>query len=250
MSDHWEFYPCEMGEHRAFIFYDHGIRTAIDTYPHATLIKVRLAIREPTPQGLPTNEEFPQLSALEDQLSAEVTKSGGLYVGRVTVAGYRYFHFFAPLSREDAAALAARVGEAFGYELRVVVKEDPKRSGYWDDLFPSDRDWQVLQDLKVIESLDGHGDNNEVPRRIDHWAYFPTPEARNAFETWSVEKGFEVQSRLEPDDAKAAYGLQVFHTARPRLDEISIHTLGLMEQAKKLGGDYDGWESSVERGDA
>jgi hypothetical protein len=31
MSDQWIFFPCQMGEHRAYILYDHGIRDSIDT---------------------------------------------------------------------------------------------------------------------------------------------------------------------------------------------------------------------------
>jgi hypothetical protein len=207
MSDQWEFYPCEMGEQRAFIFYDHGVRTSIDAYPCTTLIKVRAAIREATPQGLPTSEEFPRISALEDQLSTAISEIGGLYVGRITVAGNRWFHFFAPLNQDDAIGLVALVGGASGYDLRVVVKEDPDRRGYWEDLFPTDQDWQVVQDLKVIESLRSQGDDHDAPRRIDHWAYFPSVDACRRFESWALERGFEVQARLDPDGATDSYGV-------------------------------------------
>ena len=36
MSDHWEFFPCQMGDDVAFIFYDHGIRDSIDAFPSST----------------------------------------------------------------------------------------------------------------------------------------------------------------------------------------------------------------------
>jgi Family of unknown function (DUF695) len=78
MSDHWIFFPCQMGDHRAFIFYDHGIRDSINRIAPPHLLKVRAAFKQPRPDGLPTNEEFTELSALEDGLQALVQQHDSL----------------------------------------------------------------------------------------------------------------------------------------------------------------------------
>jgi hypothetical protein len=51
MSDQWLFFPCQMGEQRAFIFYDHGIRDRIDSVAPPHLLKVRVAFKQPRPEA-------------------------------------------------------------------------------------------------------------------------------------------------------------------------------------------------------
>src|ERR1044072_3487766 len=94
MSDQWIFFPCRMGEHSASIFFDHGIRESINTTAPKQLLKVRLAFKQPRPDGLPTNEEFQALTTLEIGLQALVQQQESIYVGRVTVDGHRHFYIY------------------------------------------------------------------------------------------------------------------------------------------------------------
>lgn len=250
MSDHWEFFLCQMGEQTAFISYDHGIRKDIDKLQRPTLLKVRIAFRSPGPDGLSGNQEFDALTALEDELSAEMKKIGGVYVGRITVGGCRYFHIYLDAEEKDIVPIIEQLDHGSEYKIEFVLKSDPEKNGYWEDLFPTKQDWQVIQDLKVIEQLKAHGDDLQTVRRINHWIYFSDPAQRQAFGTWAKEDGFTVDRAFETDDAPVRFGLQIFHDGRPSHPEISQRTIMLLEKAEQCGGDYDGWETSVERKDA
>lgn len=94
MSDHWEFYPCTMGEDQAFISIDIGINDQLSKQSPAKLLKVRLVYKAPSDNGLPTNEEFEPVSAIEDQIHDYADSRGDLYVGRITVAGQRHFFVY------------------------------------------------------------------------------------------------------------------------------------------------------------
>src|SRR4051812_25764223 len=245
MSEQWEYYPCAMGDATAFIFYDHGIREGLDALP-PLLTKLRLTFKAPNARGLPTDAEFEQLSLVDRTIDAFMAAHGGAHVGRVSVQGARYFHCYVQLGQSELADFLNALAETTGYRLDVVQTPDPERKGYWEDLFPSARDWQVIKDLRVIESLEQHGDNPQTARRVDHWAHFPNQTAAEVFSRWAQSEGYTAQALVAPEGTNQ-YGVHLFHTARPILTEISHHTIALMEAAAERGGDYDGWETSVER---
>lgn len=248
MSDHWEFFPCQMGESTAFIFYDHGLASEIDELDLGKLLKIRVQIKNPREDGLPFDEEFGVLERIEDEIQSYISNKKGIYAGRVTVDGARYFHCYVDLDEAGARGLLDGLKAKYGYEMRYVLKEDRERSGYWEELFPTDQDWQVMKDLKVIEQLEKHGDNLDKRRRIDHWVFFESRDKLEKFKSWAMEEGFKVEGVSEPEKEEDddRYSIQLYHNGTPQLAEISHVTVTLLETARELGGDYDGWETSVE----
>jgi regulator of RNase E activity RraB len=245
MSDHWEFYPCRMDEHPAYIFYDHGIRESINDLDLPHLRKIRALFKHPTGNGLPTNDEFEALSELEDLIGVRIEHAGGRYIGRVTVAGARYFHCFGTFDERTAAELLEHLRQATTYSLDFALKPDPEKSGYWDDLFPSAEEWRVIQDMKVLDVLKEHGDDPSIARRIDHWLYFGSEHSRDRFQMWAENSGFFVEGRQD-GEGDEPYGLQIYQEAHPTLADITAITGQLVSMAQKLEGTYDGWETSVE----
>jgi hypothetical protein len=247
MSERWEFFACQMGESTAFIFFDDGIGDTIDGLQVQHLVKVRAALLAPNVRGLPADNEFAQLVSLEDRLTAFVTAAGGFYVGRITVNGARYFHFYVDVDEEELAAFLQQLESDTRYGLSYVRDADPERSGYWEELYPTADDRQVIKDMKVLEVLEKEGDCLETERRIDHWAYFDRAPDRETFVAWATANGYSIQARLEPEGERRSYGIQLFHVASPRLATITHHTIELRRKAAEMGGHYDGWETSVER---
>lgn len=243
MSEEWIFYPCQMREQRASIFYDHGIRETIDQFASPQLLKVGITLKQPRTDGLSSNEEYQGLCALEDELQAVVQEHGSLYVGRVTVGGHRYLHIFTSDSENYWASKLQAVGQHHGYELNLNLKPDPNRSGYWQDLFPSDDDWQVILDLRVLESVEKNGDDGSASRQIDHWTYFPTLDAANQFSTWAQNQKYSSVITNATEDRK--YCVRFAHEGTLRLPDITSHSIALRRKASELGGNYDGWETPI-----
>src|SRR5262245_36261904 len=137
MSDHWEFFPCQMGKATAFVFYDHGISAEIDELSLQTFVKLKIPFMSPDERGLPTNAEFEPLRSLESEIERSVAAWSGVYVGRVTVQGARFFHFYADVNESDVDAFAHKLREMFGYNAMYLVRLDPEKDGYWRDLYPT-----------------------------------------------------------------------------------------------------------------
>lgn len=243
MSEQWIFFPCQMGEHCASIFYDHGLRDHIDILTPPKLLKARIAFKDPRPDGMPGSDEFQHLMALEDGLQNLVNRQESVYVGRVTVDGHRHFYIYTAGSEETWAAHIEDLGKSHGYSIAFDLSLDERRKGYREELFPTDDDWQVIQDLRVLEALKKEGDDGTSSRQIDHWAYFTSLECAQQFSRWIVANAYSTVPCQKNDDDKVCVRFR--HEGTLRLSDITSHTVALRRKANEFGGEYDGWETPI-----
>jgi hypothetical protein len=251
MSEHWEVFPCTIGEHQAFVAYDHGLSETIDGLAPTSLLKIKATLQAPTDNGMPSSKELARLNVLEDGLEQRVRESDGLPVGRVTVAGLRVFYYYVDLSDADAQAIVDDFAQRSGYELRFTLKEDAGREGYWQDLYPSDDEKQLAADLRTVDELRQRGDDLDIERRVEHWAYFSDAQHMDSFVTWLGEQGFVVDSAspvnpADTVDSEHTHRVQFHHTLAPNFANIADVTVELSSKARALDGDYDGWETQVQ----
>ena len=244
MSDQWEFFPCTMGENQAFISTDIGVADQLSRESAAKLLKVCLKYKAPSDNGLPTNDEFEPVSAIEDQIQAYAESRGDLYVGRVTVAGQRHFFVYV----QDWSGYPEKltdIGGNRGYELKHAEIDDPGHSQYWDYLWPTDSDWRIINDMKVLQALEKNGDDHSLPRPVDHWIYFDDLQAAIAYKDWAVEFGLEEVCPVQADES--GHLVRLKHIGTMHLNDLSRITLALAQKAMEAGGNYDGWETQVMR---
>jgi hypothetical protein len=247
MSDHWETFPYTIGERQVFITYDHGIRSDISDLPFANYTRYELTLRDPDERGLPRGDEFGALNRVEDRLVEEIGQARGVTVGRTTTDGRRYVLFYTQLDESIAAEIGRKVAAECNYEISLVYRPDLERSGYWNELFPTEDDWQVIQDMRVEGSLRKEGDSLFESRPITHWAYFQQSEERQRFLD-AVASAFEDIDLYEtPDCERGIYTARLTHTGLPDHRSMNEITLLLNREAKRVGGDYDGWETEVRR---
>ena len=246
MSDHWEFFPCQMGENKAFIFYDHGIKDRINEMDLPVSARISVPFRAPREDGLPTDDEFDALTTLEDELAREIAKLGGAYVGRISVDGERYFYTYVDATAAQMDALAAKLTVTTGYPAKAAVTEDPEKGAYWNSLYPTRDDWRLIQDLRVIEKLQEEGDALDKTRKVDHLAYFDTMRGADKFKAWLEAEGFNVDWVSKPEADEDLLGISFSHVCRPILGDVTHHTHKLFNKVEELGGKYNGWGTTVE----
>ncbi|MDH5178160.1 MAG: DUF695 domain-containing protein [Gammaproteobacteria bacterium] len=246
MQDTWHMFAASMGEDQAWIAYNHDFSDVADTDQRNLSFRVRVQIKDPTPAGLPTNEEFPHLSALDESLEEAMVSLGGIYVGRVTVAGYRYFYYYLDDKEEQAVSLVDEKADLSGYELEYLSETDQAKAVYWNELYPTEDDWQVVKDLMVLDSLADNGDNSDISREVMHWAYFANEEQALAYKAWVDAQGYRLVNlgKTEEDDR---FVVQFSHTGTMHLGDITFHTISANRMARELDGEYDGWETSIEK---
>ena len=77
---------------------------------------------------------------------------------------------------------------------------------------------------------------------IEHFAYFPTSQARADFIYRCLKAGFRLRNTSEPPEPGAGFGAIIFHKdfANDEILEDVSNTLTAF--AAEFGGRYDGWE--------
>lgn len=244
MSDDWDFYALRVDDQPASIFVDLGIRKEAPIKSHFTMAYLRVFMLKPKENGLSSQEEFDDLIALEDQVTAAITQdSSVIYVGRNTSSGNRDFFFYTYDSKrfEKAAQAAMRGFPAYKYE--TGAREDRSWRTYFEFLHPSKRDMQRIVNRRVCEQLAKHGDDPNNQRKIDHLALLPSAEAQAAFEHHVALEGFAIDCAPEEGDEYGQFSVEFSRSDRPaEIDEIVIP---LLEKVIDLGGSYDGWGCHV-----
>ena len=235
-----------MGDDQAWITYNHGYADVAKADKRNNHLRVSVGFNSPNEYGLPTNEEFPQISALDESLENAIKKLGGVYVGRITVGGYRYFYYYIDNTEETAQNEVAKIAKSSNYKLQHLWEADPDKKKYWNELYPTDDDWQVIEDLKVLDALKEKGDKKDKKREVFHWAYFPTMDNATRFKDWAIEKNYKIIGFGKTDD-KNEYMVQYSHIGTMNLGDITHHTISANRKARELDGSYDGWETSVEK---
>jgi Family of unknown function (DUF695)/Regulator of ribonuclease activity B len=246
MSDHWEQFPCTMANYAAFISYDHGIREELKLLPFPNFASFKVELLSPDDRGFPSGDEFAKLNEVEDFLCSQfLVETRGVQVGRVTANGRRYFHFYTCLDEFACDRLAQEAGKIHGHMVAHLHEPDLERSHYWNELYPTEDDWQVIKDIRVQEALELKGDPLQTPRPIEHWVYFATEIERVAF-IECVKAAFEEIDLYESTDPKKSrFAAKLKHSGLPDYRSMNGTTLLLSRAARENGGEYDGWETQV-----
>jgi hypothetical protein len=246
MTDDWDFYPLRVDDEPASIFVDLGIQANAPVASLSYMNYVRLYMNQPRPDGLSSNEEFDTLVEIEKAMEAKLCGDEVGYVGRNTSGGCRDFYFYAATA-DDWQGKVSQVLSAFDdYKYETGTREDGEWSTYLNFLLPSDLDRQRIENRRVCQTLEHHGDKLVAEREIHHWSYFESPIAVDAYVSEISANGFQVRGRPIRDEGRLRYGVQVFRVDIPSYSNIDAVTIPLFEAALSHGGDYDGWECVIQ----
>jgi regulator of RNase E activity RraB len=86
---------------------------------------------------------------------------------------------------------------------------------------------------------------------VSHWAYFKSTEDRSKFIAKAINMGFKntYEYATEKVGDGLPYGVTIERNDRVDWSSINEVTLPLFRLAREFDGDYDGWETSVEKED-
>jgi uncharacterized protein (TIGR01619 family) len=253
-GDEWDFYFTGIDGSPGSIFVNLSIAERAPIQGFGTAFFLSLKMRLPRSEdGLSSQEEFDRLQEIEEALEAELQVEGAaIYVGRVTHDGLRDFFFYTADGALTATRAAAAMRAFAEYSFDVGVRDDPAWLVYLDYLAPSALNREWIENRKVCDALKERGDALTKPREVDHWAYFPSASARDAFVEKTLAAGFSLRSASENDRSTSAgnrFVAQLYRSTVPEAGDMTEATLALSELAAEFGGEYDGWESPVVGGD-
>ncbi|MBI5724524.1 MAG: DUF695 domain-containing protein [Planctomycetes bacterium] len=241
----WFNYMTEIDNESSSVTVDASIgQHILENMPH--LLILRMQAKELRENGFPSKEDYNQAYALEDDFEKELDVSEIRFVGRITTKGAYFFYLYSS-KPESHGKRVIEMAKAFGRTVSLETREDKNWSTYKEQLYPSPDAWRQITDKQILDVLKKRGDDLTKPRQIDHWLYFKSANARDAVADRLTVKGFKIVDRENPAKSGEDWGLHVCRVDSVQPQEITKLTVSLMHLAAEHGGEYDGWETSVEK---
>lgn len=245
MSDNWTCFVADINESPCAVAVNLGIAQSAPLADRPKRGRLLIQMRRPNSDGLFGADEYDALIALEDALIAALDPRLTTYVGRLATRGT--LHLFAYAKNDESfLAPARRVMQSHaGYEFVVGVDDDPDWCFFSEMLCPSPEDQQRAANQRVCAALAQNGDTLRKRREINHYAYFESAAGRDAFAGLLPGLGYAIDGTSDDNDAPEAFGVAFSNVASPI--EIDDETIVLSRLATDNGGDYDGWETQIQR---
>jgi hypothetical protein len=246
MSDHWDFYFCNVNDAFSSIFVDLGIRQDAPDPLRPHLLWIWVPMLAPRDDGLSSTEEAPTLSAIEDALSVALEREcGAVLAGRITGAGRREFYFY---GRDDGGFVDAvrMVFAAFtAYAPEVGDQPDAEWSQYLGLLYPSVRQLQQMSNRRVVQALASHNDVLTTPRPITHWIYFADVGDRDEVAATLAREGFRASWTEAPGPDEQPFGLCLERNDPAEQSSVDAVVFRILDTLEGRDATYDGWECPV-----
>ena len=243
-EDDWDFYPCHIDDSPGSIFLNLRFEHATPAPAANTLFRIRVQMLEPEDHGMGAASEADTLNAIEDAMAQRAVEAGMTYVGRIRSGGVWEIAFYGPPAAKDALqAMRELFTDRRTY---LDVRPDPDWGFYREFLLPDEERRQWMQDRRLTDLLAEKGDVLTTPRRVDHFAYFATADARDQFVAGAKEAGFSLERAAHVEGHALPFAAQIYRNDAVELEHIHDVVMQLLELAATHDGDYDGWESPVE----
>jgi hypothetical protein len=231
----WDFYFTHDGEVPLVIALDlaMGPQAPRPELPERLIVSVRM--KAPMANGLRSSVEASALFDLEDRLSQVMEAAGWAPVGRVMTRGRSDFIYYGPVGEVPVLPL----GE---YEATTLPHTDASWDLYRNFLWPGAREWQQMQNRRVVIQLKSAGDQLDVPRVIDHMARAVDEDAANAAVEVLTAAGFVVRTP-EANENGSWRILFDKEDAPAQMDGVTAAVLDAIEGMDDV--DYEGWGCAV-----
>lgn len=246
MQEYWELYMKNVDGNPASVQFNAGISMNIEDlkYTYPTIAFVKIALKEPNDHGLLSQNEEPEILFLEDKLEASLIKFRiGKYVGRIISDGSVTFLYYLQFTYNWQDFLDYALDELKGYEVTNGHQDDNEWNYYKKLLYPTAKEWQIIQNHKVCDQLKESGDNLHLARAIEHKLFYTNKYEKDTIVGKLIDEGFKIKDELINEEG--VRGLSFYRTDKPfyyDIDELTLHLVDLLDGCN---AQYDGWETSV-----
>lgn len=246
MQEYWEEYMKPIEGHPAIVSFNAEIADNVPDMEFMYVGFVKVKLNNPTSKGLVSKEEQDDVSFIEDRLEMESLRyRAGKYIGRIITQGEVNFIYYLKLDFEWTDTVNAAMKYFENYSFEHGSRMDMDWEVYTKLLFPTQKEWQIIQNHHSCDALAKAGDNLHASRAIEHKMFFHTEEDREKFIKTIEKEGFKTQKEIAPTEDTPLHGLQFYRIDTPYYYDIDELTLDLIAKGETCNGQYDGWETSL-----
>lgn len=248
-KEEWDFYFSNVDNIIGSFYIDLGLIHIAPVSDKLNLVWISVQMNSPREDGLSSSEEFETLKAIEDRLQEFIlAKHNAIYAGRLTTDGRRDFYFY----MGDTTLYDKTISESLvafpAYSFDFGIKEDKQWEQYINFMYPNPRQFQSIQNRRVIDNLEEHGDPLTKARPVDHWIFFKTEADKEKFLSKISNDGFTIViNDYDKELGETPFRLHISRVDKVDHKSVDDYVLKLWELAEECNGEYDGWETSVEK---
>lgn len=246
IEQNWQFYITNIDDKPASIALNLALKEILPIKNFSDLCWVSVKLNNPTDNGLTNNEESDILGNIEDELIKILPEKSNIFMGRITNNGTRDFFFYTENKVEFENNAKKITLKFLRYTFDFGNKVDKNWQGYLD-IYPSEMDMQSISNRDVLEQLEKNGDKLEKPREVFHWIYFKNEKDRENYLNLVTKDNFQLVNKEYNKKDEYKFFLQIKRVDKVGYEYIDDYTLYLWRIAKENNGEYDGWETSVEK---
>jgi uncharacterized protein (TIGR01619 family) len=248
-EEEWDFYFTNVDHILGSFYVDLGLAKIAPLNDKPNLFWVSVNMNNPGQDGLSSKEELNTLAAIEDKLQEFIIgKHNSIYAGRLTTDGRRDFYFYIGNTALYDKTISESMIAYPSYTFDFGIKEDRLWESYFNFMYPNPRQFQSLQNRRVVDNLEKNGDTLTKARQVYHWIYFKTDNDRKTFLSKIENLNFNIISENEETSfGNFPYKLHISRVDNVDLNSVDDYVLSLCQLAADCNGDYDGWETSIEK---
>jgi hypothetical protein len=256
MTARWEqefdFYLTTMDDKQAGFVVDLAAEKHAPVATHPLRLVISIPMLHPTENGLRSRDELEPLGVLEDRIVERLESAvDAIYAGRVVHEGATVMFLYLPDEHKARVQNLLDITGGLGdYHADWRTLPDPEWECYFEFLRPGRYDRQFMLNRRLQEIFEEKGDCMEIPREIDHVAFFPSEAQAQAALAELQAAGFRGDPLRAPAQEGGAWALE-FHrddvVADEKPDLFCCEILGVLERHE---GEYDGWGATLVTPDA
>lgn len=245
----WDFYLTNVDDKLSSIAVDLGLKSVAPIVDKQHIVWISLKMNNPREDGLSSKEEFEKLGYIEDQIVNSIVKNhNAIFVGRLTSDNHRDFYFYFGETKNYEKTIFNVMQNFSDYKYAIGTKIDKEWDGYLNFLFPQPEQYQKIKNRKVVDNLVENGDRLDKKREVTHWIYFTNENDRENFIKKIATENFKVEEKNKvKENTNLPYILRISRIDKVDYDNIDTFTILLWKLANENNGEYDGWETSVEK---
>ncbi len=242
IEQEWASYFCRVNNNPASIRLNLALAKIAPVEDYKYLIWFSVKLLNPDENGFTTNEEYPEICRIEDDVLKILEPNGDIFAGAVKSNGTFDMYLYSKNTDGYENAIRSVMAHHEDYKYATDCKEDTEWSDYFDFLYPAEYEYQTIMNGRVLMGLKQHGDNPEMEREVDHWLYFGTGKDRDNFIEKAEAAGYKVLSKENLEDGdEAPYRLNISRQDNTLPGNVNEYVWELICLAKENNGSYDGW---------
>ncbi len=245
-----EFYMSRIDDQPASFVVDVIAPRHAPLVSHPLVLIFTVPLLRPTENGLRGAAELNAMGELEDNIVANLGQAiDSIYVGRVVHDSETTFYFYLPrLSGEELERIPEHAGNLGNYQMEWSVEEDEEWGYCTEFLAPDVFSHQLISNRRLLNHMREAGDQVNVAREVDHFAYFDSQEsaekARKALQT----AGFEVQEVRGCVENDHRWDLGFRRLDVPGNGGADQFVEQIFDLLDPFEGIYDGWGTPMVQG--